>query len=63
VVCQLDLRGFDAELAVISGRSGTVDQLHELIAKLGPEPDNWLEAFMTAHRDGIHRQSTHHLHD
>ncbi len=42
VVCQLDLKGFDAELAVISGRAGTVRRMHELIAQMGPDPDAWL---------------------
>ena len=32
VVCQLDLKGFDAELAVISGRAAKVAQMSELIA-------------------------------
>ncbi|MEP7246863.1 MAG: VirB4 family type IV secretion/conjugal transfer ATPase [Gammaproteobacteria bacterium] len=44
-VCQLDLKGFDAELAVISGRATTVDFLKQLIAEYGPLPDNWLARF------------------
>ena len=52
VVCQLDLRGFDAELAVISGRAGQVAQMHELISATGPDPGAWLPAFMAANAGG-----------
>ncbi len=45
VVCQLDLKGFDAELAVISGRSTTVEWLQQLISDLGAKPDAWLSTF------------------
>src|SRR5207302_1435919 len=31
VVCQLDLKGFDAELAVISGRASQVERMHRII--------------------------------
>jgi type IV secretion system protein VirB4 len=48
VVCQLDLKGFDAELAVISGRATQVAQMHELISAGGPDPGEWLPAFMAA---------------
>jgi type IV secretion system protein VirB4 len=44
-VCQLDLKGFDAELAVISGRASSVEFLSQLIAQVGPEPSAWLPAF------------------
>lgn len=44
-VCQLDLKGFDAELAVISGRASTVEHLDELIAEYGDDPDRWLAHF------------------
>jgi type IV secretion system protein VirB4 len=46
VVCQLDLKGFDGELAVISGRAQSVERLHTLMAELGPAPEQWLAAFM-----------------
>jgi type IV secretion system protein VirB4 len=45
VVCELDLKGFDAELAVISGRRSAVDAMHELIARHGPHPQAWLPGF------------------
>jgi type IV secretion system protein VirB4 len=45
VVCQLDLKGFDAELAVISGRASSVERLHRIIEEIGPEPAKWLPVF------------------
>ena len=47
VVCQLDLKGFDAELKVISGRASTVEELQRLIARTGPDPSQWLPSFLT----------------
>lgn len=46
VVCELDLKGFDAELAVISGRTSSVARMQQLIDIHGPEPDQWLGPFM-----------------
>ena len=48
VVCQLDLKGFDAELAVISGRASDVKRMHQIIAETGPDPAAWLPLFMAA---------------
>ena len=45
VVCELDLKGFDAELAVISGRRAAVDGVEELLARHGAEPRDWLPRF------------------
>jgi type IV secretion system protein VirB4 len=45
IVCGLDLKGFDAELAVISGRRSAVDLMHRLIAQFGERPSAWLSAF------------------
>ncbi|MDP8985890.1 MAG: VirB4 family type IV secretion/conjugal transfer ATPase [Pseudomonadota bacterium] len=45
VVCQLDLKGFDVELAVISGRTSSVTRMNEAIAACGPEPAAWLPSF------------------
>ena len=45
VVCELDLKGFDAELAVISGRRANVDLVNELIVRHGAEPAQWLPRF------------------
>lgn len=46
VVCQLDLKGFDAELAVISGRASQVKRMQRIIAATGPDPAAWLPEFM-----------------
>jgi type IV secretion system protein VirB4 len=48
VVCRLDLKGFDAELAVISGRARHVERLHRLMEQYGVDPARWLPAFMNA---------------
>jgi type IV secretion system protein VirB4 len=56
VVCQLDLRGFDAELAVISGRATQVARMNELMATRGEDPDAWLPHFLAANTKG---QSSH----
>jgi type IV secretion system protein VirB4 len=45
VVCELNLKGFDAELKVISGRAATVDELHRLMERTGPDPSRWLPLF------------------
>jgi len=48
VVCRLDLQGFAAELAVISGRVIQVENLHRLMAEHGSDPSQWLPVFMNA---------------
>jgi type IV secretion system protein VirB4 len=48
VVCRLDLKGFDAELAVISGRAEEVARMHQLMSASGFEPSAWLPDFMAA---------------
>jgi type IV secretion system protein VirB4 len=48
VVCQLDLKGFDAELAVISGRASEIKRVHRLMAANGTDPSAWLTQFMAA---------------
>jgi type IV secretion system protein VirB4 len=45
VVCELDLKGFDAELAVISGRASEVARLHRILDEVGPDPKVWLPHF------------------
>jgi type IV secretion system protein VirB4 len=54
VVCQLDLKGFDAELAVISGRAGEVARMHGIIATHGADPAIWLPIFMGDHDANVH---------
>jgi type IV secretion system protein VirB4 len=46
VVCELDLKGFDAELRVISGRKRSVQELHALMGRVGTAPSAWLDEFM-----------------
>jgi type IV secretion system protein VirB4 len=48
VVCQLDLQGFDAELAVISGRATAATRMNEIISRCGSAPAAWLPTFMAA---------------
>jgi type IV secretion system protein VirB4 len=45
VVCELNLRGFEYELNVISGRIANIEIMHRLIADLGPDPTAWLPLF------------------
>jgi type IV secretion system protein VirB4 len=45
VVCQLDLKGFDAELAILSSRLSTVEKLHRIMAEVGSNPEQWLPLF------------------
>jgi type IV secretion system protein VirB4 len=47
VVCQLDLKGFDGELAVISGRAHQVKRMQQTIAANGPNPRAWLPQFLS----------------
>jgi type IV secretion system protein VirB4 len=46
VVAELDLKGFDAELKVISARSVTVAEMQRLIADTGADPEAWLPRFL-----------------
>jgi type IV secretion system protein VirB4 len=45
VICQLDLSGFDTELAVISGRLSQVRRLEQIRATYGEDPARWLPIF------------------
>jgi type IV secretion system protein VirB4 len=47
VVCKLDLKGFDAELAIISGREKLVQRMHQLMAEFGRSPDAWVPRLMS----------------
>jgi type IV secretion system protein VirB4 len=46
VVAKLDLKGFDAELAVLSARKANIERMQRLIDRYGEDPDQWLEHFM-----------------
>jgi type IV secretion system protein VirB4 len=48
VVCQLDLKGFSRELAVISGRSTTVEIMNRIVSEHGSVPKEWLPPFYEA---------------
>lgn len=48
VVCQLDLKGFDGELAVISGRNRQVQRMQRIISVTGEDPKAWLPQFLAA---------------
>ncbi|MEO8064755.1 MAG: VirB4 family type IV secretion/conjugal transfer ATPase [Pseudomonadota bacterium] len=48
VVCQLDLKGFDSELKVISGRASSVEALRRIMVEVGPEPERWLPVFLSS---------------
>jgi type IV secretion system protein VirB4 len=57
VVCQLDLKGFDGELAVISGRTEAVRHMLEIISAKGSDPSAWLPQFLSSHE---HRKERSH---
>ena len=44
-VAELNLRGFDDELAVLSGNTATSALCERLVAELGDDPDVWLPEF------------------
>lgn len=48
VVAKLDLKGFDLELDVISGRTANVALMNDVIRRHGPDPDAWLPQFADA---------------
>jgi type IV secretion system protein VirB4 len=45
VVAELDLKGFDTELAVISGRRSALDVVMRLIERYGRNAEDWLPRF------------------
>jgi type IV secretion system protein VirB4 len=45
VICELDLGGFEDELAVLSGTAATVAILDRVREQVGDNPDDWLPAF------------------
>jgi type IV secretory pathway VirB4 component len=48
-VCELDLKGFDGELAVISGRAHQVQRMRRIISARGADPKVWLPQFLAEH--------------
>lgn len=51
VACDLDLRGMDDFVAVLSGRRSTVALMERLREAHGPEPGEWLPHFMARWRE------------
>ena len=49
-VAELNLRGFDDELAVMSGNTATSLLAERLVAEFGDNPDIWLPEFHAARR-------------
>jgi len=45
VVAELNLRGFDDELAILSGRTANVELLDAIRAEVGNDPKDWLPVF------------------
>ena len=45
MVAELNLRGFDDELAVLSGNTATSLLAERLVAERGEEPNQWLPEF------------------
>ena len=50
-VNSLDLEGLDEELAVISGTTDKVNLMHQLVAEVGSEPQDWLPLYFKALAD------------
>ena len=50
-VNSLDLDGLDEELAVISGTTDKVKLMHQLVAEVGSEPQDWLPLYFKALAD------------
>jgi type IV secretion system protein VirB4 len=50
IVCRLDLKGFEGELAVLSGRASGLERLHRIMKDTGSEPSRWLDRFMEESR-------------
>ena len=50
VVAELNLRGFDDELAVLSGNTATSLLVERLVESHGPDPETWLPIFQAARK-------------
>jgi type IV secretion system protein VirB4 len=51
IVCSLNLKGFEGELAVLSGRASEIERLHRIMEEEGSEPSAWLARFMDERRE------------
>ena len=52
IVCQLDLKGFEGELAVLSGRAEGIERLHRMMDASGTGPAGWLARFIAESAGG-----------
>lgn len=50
-IAKLDLNGFSKELKVLSGTTDNVERLERIRARLGDDPQNWLDAFMNGENE------------
>jgi type IV secretion system protein VirB4 len=57
VVCQLNLKDFDAELAVISGRAGRIDHMYRIMETQGSRPCDWLPEYMSHYSENSRRDA------
>jgi type IV secretion system protein VirB4 len=49
VICELDLKGFEGELAVISGRAHQLQRMQRIVSARGTDPAAWLPQFLAEH--------------
>ena len=52
MVAEFKLRGFDDELAVLSGNTATAKLVEELVVALGDDPARWLPEFHRIRKEG-----------
>lgn len=45
VIAELNLRGFDDEIAILSGKTKNIELLETIIKEVGDSPDKWLPIF------------------
>jgi type IV secretion system protein VirB4 len=45
IVCRLDLRGMDEELAILSSRRSSIELAHKVLQQTGADPACWLPEF------------------
>ena len=57
-VCQLDMKGMDEHIAVLSGNKNTVAYMDSLMEEHGTEPASWLPHFMRGHGGAAHAEAS-----
>ena len=50
VIAKLDLKGFDAELSVLSARKQSIERMERVIERYGDDPRDWLPPFLAGDR-------------